>query len=491
MLLTGSYDPLIVTLSIVIAIAASYAALDLAGRVTANRGGPFAAWLAGGSIAMGIGIWSMHFTAMLAFRLPVPVGHYWPTTLLSFVVAVLAATLALSVVSRKQMTGARAVTSGVSMGCGIAGLHYMNMTAMRMAAETRFHPLLVALSVAFAIAFSYPALRFSFYFRDPTRLVWRKVGSALVMAAAICAMHYTGMAAASFTASGVPPNSSHSVTVTSLGTIGLITVTLLVLGFAILSSYIDRRFHTQAVELALAQARMEFADIGRAASLGELAASIAHEINQPLGAIANSASACLRWLAAQPPNLDEAREAASNAVRESNRASEVITRIRALLKKEALASDRVDLNEVIREVLSLTSNEIAQERIAVRADLAASLPFVLGDRVQLKQLVLNLVTNAIEAMTSVQNRPRELRIQSAMDSDAIEVSVQDTGTGLDREQLDRMFQPFFTTKQAGIGMGLSISRSIVEAHGGRLWAVSLDSHGAVFHFTLPKAHGVT
>jgi signal transduction histidine kinase len=236
---------------------------------------------------------------------------------------------------------------------------------------------------------------------------------------------------------------------------------------------------------------MEFAHIGRAASLGELAASIAHEINQPLGAIANSASACLRWLAAQPPNLDEAREAAAHSVRESNRASEVITRIRALLKKEALASDRVDLNEVIREVLSLTSNEIAQERIAVRADLAASLPFVLGDRVQLKQLVLNLVTNAIEAMTSVQNRPRELRIQSAMDSDAIEVSVQDTGTGLDREQLDRMFQPFFTTKQAGIGMGLSISRSIVEAHGGRLWAVSLDSHGAVFHFTLPKAHGVT
>jgi C4-dicarboxylate-specific signal transduction histidine kinase len=309
------------------------------------------------------------------------------------------------------------------------------------------------------------------------------------MGAAICAMHYTGMAAATFTASVVPPNTAHSVTVTSLGTIGIITVTLLVLGFAILSSYVDRRFHAQTLELALAQTRMQLADAGRAVSFGELAASIAHEINQPLGAIANSASACSRWLALRPPNIDEAREAAAQAVRESNRASEVIARIRALLKKEPPASDRLDLNEVIQEVLNLTSSEIAAERITVIAELAPDLPAIAGDRVQLTQLLLNLFTNAIEAMTAVQNRPRELRIQSRVESNAVQVSVQDTGMGFAQEQLDRMFQPFYTTKRAGIGMGLSISRSIVEAHGGRLWAVAGDSRGAVFYLTLPKAHG--
>jgi NO-binding membrane sensor protein with MHYT domain len=487
--LAGSYDPLVVALSIVIAVAAPYAALDLAGRVTAAKGWFFAAWLTGGSIAMGVGIWSMHFTAMLAFRLPVPVRYYWPSVLQSYVVSVLAALLALSVVCRKQMGSARAISSGVLMGCGIAALHYMDMYAMRMPAECRFNPILVALSIAFAIAFSYAALRLAFYFRYGTEFIWRKIGSALVMAAAICVMHYTGMAAATFTASGIPSDFSHSVTVTSLGTLGIITVTLLVLGFTILSSFVDRRFHAQALELVTAQARLELAYVGRAASLGELAASIAHEINQPLGAIANSASACLRWLSVQPPNLDEARHAATHAVRESNRASEVIARIRALVKKEPPASHRLDLNEIIREVLNLTSNEVAKARITLNTDFAPGLPPILGDRVQLKQVVLNLVTNAIEAMTPLQDRPRELRVQSATDSDAIQVSVQNTGIGLHPEQLDRIFQPFFTTKPSGIGMGLSISRSIIEAHGGRLWAESLDSHGAVFHFTLPKPRG--
>jgi signal transduction histidine kinase len=440
---------------------------------------------------MGIGIWSMHFTGMLAFNLPVPIGYYWPDVLQSFVVAVLAAMLALCVVSRKRMSSARALSSGVFMGGGIAALHYLDMFAMRLAAEMRFHPFLVALSIAFAIAFSYPAVRFSFYFRNPTTLLWRKMGGALLMGTAITSMHYTGMASATYIASGVPPNPSHTVNVTSLGAIGIITVTLLVLGFAILSSFVDRRFQAQGLELALAQARTELANVGRAASLVELAASIAHEINQPLGAIANSAGACLRWLALQPPNLEEARQAAEHAVGESNRAGGVITRIRALVNREPPASERVNVNEIVCEVLNLESSEIAKARITVSTDLAADLPPLSGDRIQLKQLVLNLVTNAIESMNSVQDRPRKLRVQSAADSDNIHVSVQDTGIGIKREQLDRIFQPFFTTKPQGIGMGLSISRSIVEAHGGRLWALSADSSGAAFHFTLPKTQGET
>jgi NO-binding membrane sensor protein with MHYT domain len=380
--LHGSYDPLVETLSVVIAVAASYASLDLGDRVTASKGRWFAAWLVGGSLAMGVGIWSMHFTGMLGFTQPIPVSHDLPSALLSYIVAALAALLALWVVSRRKMSSVRAMGSGVLMGGGIAGLHYMDMAGMRMAAECRFNPLLVALSVAFAITFSCVALRLTFHFRNTTKFVLRKIGSALVMGAAICAMHYTGMAAATFTASEVEPDLSHSVAISALGTIGIITVTLLVLGFAILSSSVDRHFHTQRVELALARARMEFAYVARTASLGELAASIAHEINQPLGAVVNSASATERWLAMQPPNIAEAREAAAHVVREANRASEVIRRIRALLKKEKPAMEPLDLNEIIGEVLRMTGDEIAAADVSVQADLSESNPHALGDRVQ-------------------------------------------------------------------------------------------------------------
>jgi two-component system, sensor histidine kinase and response regulator len=485
----GSYDPLVVTLSAVIAVAASYAALDLAGRVTASTGWSFAAWLASGSIAMGIGIWSMHFVGMLAFTLPVPVSYSWPTALLSYVLAVLSAALALHVVSRKEMSSARSVGSGVVMGCGIAALHYLDLMAMRMAAVCRFNSLLVALSVVLAIACSYSALRLAFYFRDVKEAAWRKIGSAFIMGTAICAMHYTGMAASTFTASAVEPDLSHTVSVSALGTTGIITAALLTLGFAILSSFVDRRFHTQELELVLAQAKVELAYVGRAASLGALAASIAHEINQPLGSVVNSASASLRWLAMQPPNLEEAREAATQTVREATRASEVIARIRALLKKEPTQMERLDLNEVIRDVLALADDEIVKVGVRVTTDLAANVPAVLGDRVLLEEVMFNLITNAIEAMNPVKNRPRELHIESATECDAVRVSVQDTGVGLDPEDFDRIFSPFFTTKRDGNGMGLSVSHSIIEAHGGRLWAGSRSLYGAVVQFSLAKANG--
>jgi C4-dicarboxylate-specific signal transduction histidine kinase len=256
---------------------------------------------------------------------------------------------------------------------------------------------------------------------------------------------------------------------------------------AIVSSFVDRRFHAQSLQVALAEAKVEFAYLARAASLGALAASIAHEINQPLGAVVNSASAALRWLATQPPNLDEARQATTQTVREANRASEVIARVRALLRKEQPQMHRVDINEVVQEVLNLTAIEFAKGRITVKTELAPEIPAVLGDRVQLQQVMLNLINNAIEAMTAAENRPRELLIQSTMSDGNLQVSVHDSGAGLKPEDLDRVFRPFFTTKPKGIGMGLSISRSIIEAHGGRLWAASHDSGGAVFHFTVPKA----
>jgi two-component system, sensor histidine kinase and response regulator len=487
--LTGSYDPLIVALSVVIAVAASYAALDLAGRVAASKGWAFAAWLVSGSVAMGVGIWSMHFTAMLAFRLPVAVSYDWPRVLQSFFVAILASTLALYVVSREKMTNASAIASGVLMGSGISALHYMDMLAMRMRADCHFNFILVALSVVFAITFSYSALRLGSHFRDVSVEAWRKIGSASFMGAGICAMHYTGMAAATFVATGVEPDLTHSVMVSVLGTSAFIIVSLLVLGFAMLSSLVDRRFQAQAFELALARANMELVRVGRASSLGELAASIAHEINQPLGAVVNSANAALRWMASQPPNLEEVREATTLTAREANRASEVIAKIRALLKEEPARMERVDLNEVIREALALAGSDIAKGRTAVKTELSADAATVSGDRVQLQQVMLNLISNAIEAMQALQDRPRKLRIKSATDSKAVNVSVEDTGVGLSQEDPERIFHPFFTTKRDGIGMGLSLSRSIIEAHRGRLWVEPRSPHGAVFQFSVPKSDG--
>jgi PAS domain S-box-containing protein len=240
-------------------------------------------------------------------------------------------------------------------------------------------------------------------------------------------------------------------------------------------------------EQALQESQSELARVSRIATMGELTASIAHEINQPLAAVATNASATLHWLAAQPPNLDEAREAGRRAIQEVNRASGVIERVRALLQKAQPQLWPLDGNEVIREVLRLSEAEFLRGEVTVKTELATDVPRVLGDRVQVQQVILNLVRNAIDAMSMVTDRQRELLIRSAQHPDGVLIQVQDSGKGLDPEHIDRIFEPFFTTKSEGIGMGLSISRSIVEAHGGRLWATPGCPQGAVFQLTLPAA----
>jgi C4-dicarboxylate-specific signal transduction histidine kinase len=240
-------------------------------------------------------------------------------------------------------------------------------------------------------------------------------------------------------------------------------------------------------EKALARARAELAHVARITTLGELTASIAHEINQPLTAVVTDGSASLRWLGANPPNLDEAREAISRAITEAKRASDVIARIRAMLRNTPPQMDRLNVNAIIREVLALAENELLRGGVTAETELAGEVPYVLGDRVQLQQVVLNLIMNAIDAMTMVTDRQRKVIIRSARRPDGVLIQVQDSGAGLDAELVERVFEPFFTTKPQGIGMGLSIGRSIVEAHGGRLWAMSGSSQGAVFQFILPEA----
>jgi len=759
--MTGSYDYSEVARSVSIAIAASYAALDLAGRVTAASGRIRLAWLGCGAAAMGIGIWAMHFKGMLAFHLPVPVEYQWPTVLASLLVAILASAVALYVTSRQHMGRVEALTGSLIMGGGIAGMHYIGMAAMRLPAITRFSPLLVTFSILFAILFSLVALLMAFDLREETKwTVPRRLGSAIVMGGAISAMHYTGMAAASFIPAS-PPDLSHAVSISPVANNGIAIVTLIVIVAAMVTSSVDRRaaagvqrlnqelerrvaertlqleavnqalrkeiaereraedalrrsedrlrlvidtipqqiwssppdgsldffnaqwlsfkgfsqeevqgqgwqrmlhpddrervvrawresvangtpyeqeerhrgadgqyrwflargvplrdaegrvirwygtntdiddrkeaegrlrlvidtlpalvwsklpdgsadflnqrfreytglsveeglgwgwmnaFHPEdraeeewraafaagepfeqearlrradgvyrwfmlraaplrdergnvvkwygtttdiedrrRAEEALQEAQDKLAHVTRAVAMGELAAAIAHEVNQPLTAIVTNANFSLRELKGSTANLDELRTAITEIVNDATRASAVISRIRGLLAKGSPRRMELDINKVIQEVITLLRNELTRNRVSLRTDFASNLPPVSGDPVQLQQVMINLVVNAIEAMRLYTDRTRELRIRAAKNADGILVQVQDSGPGIKPELADGIFEPFFTTKAEGIGMGLAISRSIIESHGGQLSLVSA-SQGTLFQFILP------
>jgi PAS domain S-box-containing protein len=909
--LIGSYNYALVALSVLIAIFASYAALDLAGRVTAAGGWTRAAWLLGGAGAMGTGIWSMHYIGMLAFILPIPVAYHWPTVLLSLLAAILASVVALGVVSRQKMGWFRALAGSVLMGAGITGMHYIGMAAMRLPAICQFNAFLVVLSFVFAVLISLAALWITFHFRDEKKGAgWEKLAGAVVLGAAIPVMHYTGMAAASFSASGAPLDLSNAVSISTLGTAGIAAATFFALGLALLTSWVDRRFAAQTLEIqaarlqqseaylseaqrlshtgsfgwkvstgeiiwtdetfrifeidrttkptvelilqrvhpedaplvkqtierasqdgkdfdheyrlvmpdrsvkyvhvvahalgdesesvefvgavmditerkraeallagekrllemvargdslaeildslcllveeqasdvfasillldsngkqlwhggapslpkaytdaingivigpfagscgtaahrgkqvivsdiasdplwvdyrelavahslracwstpvlsaegkvigtfamyyreprspgprdqeiiaqithlagvavqrklaedalrqsqaylaeaqrlsrtgswasipargeisylseecyrllgfdphggrpryetfyqrvhmddqakvreaietagrekaefeleyrivhpggeirdihvvghpvlspsgdlvefvgtviditerkraeeSLRQAQAELAHVSRVTTMGELTASLAHEVNQPIAAAVTNANTCLRWLTRDHPDLEEARAAAMRIVKDGTRAAEIISRIRQIFKKGVPERELVDVNNVIREMIVLLRGEATQHHISFRTELAADLSKVMGDRVQLQQVVMNLIVNSIDAMKDVDEK-REVVIKSQRAENAqIMVSVSDTGMGLPPQQEGQIFNAFFTTKPHGTGMGLRICRSIVESHGGRLWAADNYPRGASFCFTIPS-----
>jgi len=239
-------------------------------------------------------------------------------------------------------------------------------------------------------------------------------------------------------------------------------------------------------EAALRSAHAELAHVNRVITMGQLTASIAHEVSQPIAATALNAQAGLRWLGAQPPNLNEVRQVLGRIVDDSKRAGEVLGRIRALIKKAPPRKEGLEINEAILEVIALTRGEVLQNSVSVRTQLAEGLPLIQADRVQLQQVILNLIVNAIEAMRDVGEGARELLISTGGDaSNGVHVSFRDSGPGLDPASLERLFEAFYTTKSSGLGMGLPICHSIIEAHGGRIWAGVNEPRGAVFHFTLP------
>jgi hypothetical protein len=236
----------------------------------------------------------------------------------------------------------------------------------------------------------------------------------------------------------------------------------------------------------LRNTQAQLAHMSRVTTMGELTASIAHEVNQPLAGIMTNANTCLRMLAGEPPNLDGARETARRTIRDANRASEVITRLRGLFARNEIAAEAMDLSEAAGEVVALCSSDLQRNRVLLRMELAGDLPPVTGDRVQLQQVILNLLTNASDAMSGVEDRPRELFIKTELEEPGlVRLTVRDTGVGFDPQDAGKLFVSFYTTKRGGMGIGLAVSRSIIESHRGRLWATRNDGPGATFSFAIP------
>jgi C4-dicarboxylate-specific signal transduction histidine kinase len=253
-------------------------------------------------------------------------------------------------------------------------------------------------------------------------------------------------------------------------------------GLVTFQRYISAR---KRAEESLRQAQTELALVARRSVVGEIATSIGHEINQPLAAIMTNSQTCLRWLAGTEPDLGQVRETLEDIVHDANRASQVIARIKRLVTKTPPETTPFNLNEVIQEAVALVHHDMLTRIVSVRLDLSSALPSVLGDRIQVQQVLLNLILNAFDAMSEVEEHARELFIRTNRQNKEVMVVVRDTGAGLDPGKLDQIFAPFETTKPHGMGMGLTISRSIVEAHGGRLWAMLNDDRGATFTFTIP------
>jgi len=475
MVVTGVYNPYLVALSILVAVFAAYTALDLGGRVKGAQGGTRRVWLWAAAIAMGGGIWSMHFIGMLAFTLPMTMSYDVGLTILSLLVAIVVTSGGFYVISYSNGSPLYLILGGIFMGLGIIAMHYTGMAAMQGNVEISYDPLLVALSVVIAIGAATIALWLAFRTTD----LAQKLVAAVVMGLAISGMHYTGMQAAIFTAHGEAQDAA-SFDQTNLA-LAVACITFFILALAMAASLSEQR----RAEEALRQAQADLAHVNRVTTMGELTASLAHEVNQPIAAAVANASACLHWLAAQPPNLDEARAAAMNVVKDGTRAAEIVSHIRLLFKKATPQRELVDLNEVIREMIVLLHSEVTRSSISVRTELAGDLPHVTGDRVQLQQVMMNLITNSIAAMKDVNGR-RELAIKSQRAEDGlIAVCISDSGVGLPPQQADQIFNAFFTTKRDGTGMGLPISRTIVESHNGRLWAAENSPCGASFHLVLP------
>jgi NO-binding membrane sensor protein with MHYT domain/CheY-like chemotaxis protein/two-component sensor histidine kinase len=507
-MLTGYYEPPLVLISILIAIVASYSALSLAGRVTETAGRAKFAWILGGAIAMGSGIWAMHFVGMLAFRLPIPVAYDIPITLASLVLAIAASGLALWQVSRADLGPVRLGASSLIMGIGINAMHYTGMAAMRMQPGIVYDPLLFALSVVIAVGASALALWIAFRLRRSAPDMWLpRIGAAVVMGVAIVGMHYTGMAAANFPADSVCMAARAGVHRDGLATLVLLA-TFCVLGLALIASVFDARLEANAHILAMSQAtaleRQELLERERSARdqaerlsalKDEFLATLSHELRTPLNAILGWAGMLQRGVKDEATMKRALETIERNARAQGQLIDDLLDMSRIISGTVRLDVQTVDPARIVEAALGTVHPAAAAKMIALRADLGrdgGALPLeVRADPGRLQQVLWNLLANAVKFTPS----GGSVQVLLGRDGNDAVIRVIDSGIGIEPDFLPHVFDRFrqqdasITRQHGGLGLGLSIAKQLVELHGGTIAVDSAGAHtGATFTVRLPLAH---
>jgi signal transduction histidine kinase/ActR/RegA family two-component response regulator len=502
-MLAGHYETPLVLISIFVAIVASYAALSLAGRVSESRGHAVPAWIVGGAIAMGSGIWAMHFVGMLAFRLPIPIAYDLPLTLVSLLLPIAASCLALWQVSRAELGLKRLGVSAVLMGAGINAMHYTGMAALRMEPGIVYDPWLFALSVAIAIGASGLALWIAFRLRRNVPHVWLpRVGAAVVMGVAIVGMHYTGMAAASFPQDSVCMAARGGVNHDGLATL-VVIATFGVLGFALLASLFDARLGANARVLEISQAtsaeRQDLLMRERAARdeaerlsalKDEFLATLSHELRTPLNAILGWAGMLQRGARDEDTLERGLATIERNARAQGQLIDDLLDMSRIISGTLRLDVQRVEPDKIVEAALGTVHPAAVAKRIDLRVDVDRRAGQVLGDPGRLHQVMWNLLSNAVKFTPN----GGMVQVMAGRDGHDVVIRVADSGIGIAPDFLPYVFDRFrqqdasITRKHGGLGLGLSIARQLIELHGGTIGVDSPGEHaGATFTIRLPLA----